>query len=65
MLDAGTPAFAGGAVALALSGYRAVIYDEPWRLSTSLQCHQKLVHGNSKWKGRGGLEIMTMIGRKR
>ena len=51
-------------VAPRLSGLVKTIAKAPWRASTALKCHQKLRHGNNKWKGWAGLEIMTMVGTK-
>ena len=48
-----------------LSALAKTITKKPWQLTAALRCHQELVYGNNKWKGWSGLEIMTMIGRKR
>lgn len=40
------------------------IAKKPWKFSSALGVHQALVVGKQQWTGWGGLEIMTMIGRK-
>lgn len=37
---------------------------KPWQFGTALRIHRELVRVNRDWKGWGGLEIMTMVGRK-
>ncbi len=48
-----------------LSSLAKTIAKKPWGLTAAWRCHQELAHANKNWKGWGGLEIMTMIGRKR